>query len=240
MDERPSLKEELLEMLHRSAHLLHRSGPHLRRRGHRPPMPPAQDRLLRLLLTTGPLTQRDLAELLNVRSASLSELLGKLEKPGWIRRRPHETDKRTIDIDLTEEGEQMLRSIGNERAAMADEVFGNLTEEELRQLQGLLGKLIGDWETRFESDEPRSRPDRRGHGPGLFHRLHGRFHHHHGPDRGPHDHHHYQSEGAEAAPDEGRTRGRHSRRDHRAPGGPDQQAASSLNIESQGQAGPKT
>lgn len=180
-----SLKEELMEMFHRGVHLLHRSGPHLRRHSKRSPMPPAQGRLMRLLAATGPVSQRTLGEILDIRSASLSELLGKLDKSGWIRRRPGENDRRTIDIELTEEGENTLGSIGNERAEMAEEVFGALNEEELRQFHGLLGKLIDDWETRFEDKGKhfgRHRPtDGEGdfdRGPGWFERLRGRFHHH--------------------------------------------------------------
>ncbi|UQZ91001.1 hypothetical protein C4J81_17970 [Deltaproteobacteria bacterium Smac51] len=205
MTQQYDIKEELLEMFHRSAHLLHRSGPHLRRHGRRAMMPPAQGRLMRLLEAAGPMTQRSLGDILDIRSASLSELLGKLEKPGWIERRPNENDKRTTDITLTQEGRNMLRNIGNERAEMAEEVFGSLNEDELRQLHSLLGKLIGDWETRFEDEEGRSRHGRRfrgesclghdDHGPGFFQHLREHFrphHHHHG---GPHDHdHHPQSE----------------------------------------------
>lgn len=199
---------ELLEMFHRAVHLLHRSGPHLRRHGGKKPMPPAQGRLMRVLAATGAVTQRELGEMLDIRSASLSELLGKLEKPGWISRVPNENDKRTITVSLTEEGETMLNNIGNERVEMAEEVFGSLNEEELRQLHSLLGKLIGDWETRFEDEEddggrhhrrPRGEGD---HGPGWFERMrehihHHRHHHlhdhpHHGAHghHGPHDHHH--------------------------------------------------
>lgn len=216
-----SLKEDLLEMFHRGVHLLHRSGPHLRRHGRQSTMPPAQGRLMRLLATTGPVAQRTLGDILDIRSASLSELLTKLDKSGWIRRRPSETDKRTMDIELTEEGEKMLSSIGNERAVMAEEVFGALDEEELRQLHGLLGKLIGDWETRFESDGHhfgRGRPGhgegRFEHGPGWFERLRGKFHHHHCSR-----HHHGSEDGEHQSPKHVRHHGsehdHHRRSDHR-------------------------
>lgn len=208
-----SIKEELLEMFHRSIHLLHRSGPHFRRQVKRTPMPPAQGRLMRLLAERGATTQRSLGEMLDMRSASVSELLAKLEKPGWIRRSTNENDRRTIDINLTQEGENMLKSIGNERAEMADEVFSTLTEEELRQLHSLLGKLIGDWEGRFEDEEGCSRRGRRAHGEGrpdhgsgLFRKMREHFHHHrhhHGPHgnhehhghHGPHDHHEHGPHG---------------------------------------------
>lgn len=249
------LKEELLEMFHRSVHLLHRSGPHFRRHGGKPPLPPAQSRLLRLLAALGPAGQRDLAARLDIRSASLSELLAKLEKAAWIRRRPNENDKRAIDVELTEEGENMLQNMGNEHVEMAEEVFGALSEEELRQLHGLLGKLIGDWETRFENDDRRFRPGGPGRGegrPGQFRHLRGRpphdhhgphddhDHHRHGPHdhhdhHGPHDHHehpahpggHHHGPGghSEVRDDGGEGRGFGCRGGRRGPGRPDRDRA---------------
>ena len=232
--EQYSLKEEILELFHRGVHLLHRSRPHWRRHGKRPPLPPAQDRLMRLLSAAGRVTQRSLGEMLDIRSASLSELLGKLERPGWISRQPNETDKRTIDIKLTEEGENMLNSIGNERADMAEEVFGALNEEELRQLHSLLGKLIDDWETRFEDEGEGGRSGRRERGagrpeggPGWLERVRGHFRHqaghechgHHG-HHGHHDHHGHHSHEGEG---HGEGRGgrqaccRHHHHDHHRP-----------------------
>ena len=244
-----NLKEELLEMFHRSAHLLHRSGPHLRRQGRRPPLPPAQARLMRLLAGAGPVTQRELSEWLDIRSASLSELLGKMERSSWIRRRPNETDKRTIDIDLTEEGENMLQNAGNERMEMAEEMFGNLTEEELRQLHGLLGKLIGDWETRFESEGPHSRggrghgEGRPEHGPGWLRRVRGCFEHHgpHGPHDPHHPHHvspdHPRHRGGEGLGEDRpgrRSHGRHCRPDDRGSFDPSRRQAGAADFEGAG------
>ena len=52
----------------------------------------------------GPVSQRRLAAILGIRSASLSELLGKMEARGWVARTPHPEDGRTYLVALTEEG----------------------------------------------------------------------------------------------------------------------------------------
>ena len=60
-----------------------------------------QNRVLRLLAAEGPMTQRALTERICIQPASASELLGKLEKSGLIRRVTSEADRRTVDVTLT-------------------------------------------------------------------------------------------------------------------------------------------
>ena len=63
-----------------------------------------QSRCLLTVSGLGPVSQRRLAAILGIRSASLSELLGKMEARGWVARTPHPEDGRTYLVALTEEG----------------------------------------------------------------------------------------------------------------------------------------
>ena len=54
-----------------------------------------QSRCLLTVSGLGPVSQRRLAAILGIRSASLSELLGKMEARGWVARTPHPEDGRT-------------------------------------------------------------------------------------------------------------------------------------------------
>jgi hypothetical protein len=49
----------------------------------------------------GPLTQRDLGERLSLTSGAVTMLVDRLEKAGWVRRRPHPGDRRYVLIDLS-------------------------------------------------------------------------------------------------------------------------------------------
>lgn len=199
---------KLLEMLRKTTHWLHRYGHHVQKHRSRPMMPPAQGRLLNFLAEKGRITQRSLGEEMNLRSASLSELLIKLERNGLISRHPNAEDKRTVDITLTREGNKMIEAILSDHQDVADEVFKALTVEESEQLYQLLGKLIDSWESKLGADDFDDRhgfgapgelagDERAGHG-----RRGSRGHHHHGchdrpgardghgPD-GRHDHHEF-------------------------------------------------
>jgi DNA-binding MarR family transcriptional regulator len=49
----------------------------------------------------GPLTQRDLGERLALSSGAVTMLVDRLERAGWVHRRPHPTDRRFILIELS-------------------------------------------------------------------------------------------------------------------------------------------
>lgn len=49
----------------------------------------------------GPLTQRELGDRLALTSGAITMLVDRLEAAGWVRRRPHPTDRRYLLVELT-------------------------------------------------------------------------------------------------------------------------------------------
>lgn len=49
----------------------------------------------------GPLTQRGLGERLSLTSGAVTMLVDRLERAGWVRRRPHPSDRRYVLIELS-------------------------------------------------------------------------------------------------------------------------------------------
>lgn len=108
---------------------------------HRVGAPGSRERMLRLLAERGDMSQSDFVYLLELRSASVSELLGKLEAQGLITRRRSETDRRGVTISLTDAGRSSLPAAGD-----ADAAFSTLTDAERAELKTLLQKLLSVWE----------------------------------------------------------------------------------------------
>ncbi len=104
-----------------------------------------QNRALHILREDGTMTQRELTERLGIQPGSASELVGKLERAGLIRRTPSDTDRRTADIALTEAGlARREEGAGQEREARRA-LFAALSEEEKTTLLALLEKLHAAW-----------------------------------------------------------------------------------------------
>lgn len=104
-----------------------------------------QGRVLKFLKLKSEFSQKELAELLGVRSQSLGELLAKLEKGGYVTRTPSEADRRVILVRLTEKGmgasEEDLQEDRN--------IFDALSQEEQSQLSDYLHRLLQSLEEQY-------------------------------------------------------------------------------------------
>ncbi|OFA11371.1 putative HTH-type transcriptional regulator YusO [Lentilactobacillus sunkii] len=131
-----------------------------------------QNRVLIILSKEGTLIQSQLAEIMDIRPSSMTELLSKLEERGLITRTPDENDKRVTNVSITDEGKKTIAD-DDSTDNMLDEIFAGLSDEELTQLDGLLDKLNDGLKAKLpdRDDEPEW----------------GRFHHH--GFGGPHGHH---------------------------------------------------
>ena len=163
--------EDILGMLHRVLSLTRRNHHHPCTRSEEPAEQSSPDcppphshhegchgvsfrergRLLIELERNDGLTQRTLAEILNVRPQSLSELVFKLEQDGLVERRMDESDKRAVQVFLSDKGRARLDFIKQERRRFAAEFLAPLSEEERQELADLLCKLI-DAHTQKEPD----------------------------------------------------------------------------------------
>lgn len=102
-----------------------------------------QGRILAMLQIQPEIATRDLAYLLGIRQQSLNELLGKLEKGGYIERRPSKNDKRVMVVCLTEKGRQVNTGTGDET-----HYLDCLSDEELRQFRDYLDRIIASLDSK--------------------------------------------------------------------------------------------
>ena len=133
-----------------------------------------QRRLISILLEKDGIPQRELQDIVVVRSGSLSEVLGKLEASGLIERRESAEDRRRVCIYLTKEGRHLARETVNIRTVAIDEVFSCLTDVEKQQLGALVTRLNARFE---EIRPPEHEEDHRRHRDCDHHRE---DHHDHG------------------------------------------------------------
>ena len=112
-----------------------------------------QGLVLNVLMEKNGLSQTEVAEKLDIRPSSLGELVMKLEENGFVERRHHENNKRTIYVYLTEKGREIGKENINSRQKAAEAWCAGLTETEKEQLNELLEKLIVSMETALPKNE---------------------------------------------------------------------------------------
>lgn len=109
----------------------------------------SQKRILMVLNEVGTITQRELTFRLGIQPGSASEVIAKLESAGLLARSSSETDRRTSDISLTEEGKRQAEEAIRQRRQRHEDMFSLLNEEEKVQLLSTLEKINADWEERY-------------------------------------------------------------------------------------------
>lgn len=100
-----------------------------------------QGRVLSLLKAHPGICQKELAELLDIRSQSIGEILMKLERNGYINRIPKESDRRVMCIHLTAEGLEAAVLI-QKKIQKATTVFDCLSQHEQNNLANYLSRII--------------------------------------------------------------------------------------------------
>ncbi len=115
-------------------------------RGRRSGVLEGQGRVLRLLDLHSPITQKELAYLLGIRSQSLGELLTKLEEVEYIQRTPNPEDKRTAIVAITDQGRS---AVGKQAELLDDDPTFGLEPDDLQQFSTLLDKVIVNIEESF-------------------------------------------------------------------------------------------
>jgi DNA-binding MarR family transcriptional regulator len=128
-----------------------------------------QGRVLSILKMKPEMSQRELAYLLNMSKQSMAELLGKLEKSGYIKRETSEDDRRSFTIKLTEEG-AAAAGVMDDAPSGLEKLFDCLNDDELSTFREYLGRIIGRLEEQFGGDD-----DMRTH---VMEGIMGRLRHH--------------------------------------------------------------
>jgi DNA-binding MarR family transcriptional regulator len=124
--------EEIADRLHSAAiHLLRRAAEEDRGAG----LSRARLSALSVVVFRGPLTLSELAAAEGVRSATMSGIVNGLEREGLVRRRPHGTDRRAVQVEATASGRRLLARARTRRIALVASKLGDLTQADLDLLR---------------------------------------------------------------------------------------------------------
>jgi len=101
-----------------------------------------QYNILRILKgsSPNPLCLHEIKERMLDRMSDTSRIVERLAKGGYLERSANEADRRSINIQLTKKGFDLINSMSSEVDAL-DDYISVLTEEEAIQLNNLLNKV---------------------------------------------------------------------------------------------------
>jgi DNA-binding MarR family transcriptional regulator len=111
----------------------------------RPAEPGHQSRgnrkLMRIIAANSGASSRELADMMDIRPSSLTEMLKKLEESGIVVRTRDEKDLRVVRVSISELGAEELKRHKEAKSQYIDILAEGLDEEEQKVFCGLCGRL---------------------------------------------------------------------------------------------------
>ena len=104
-------------------------------------MVPAYAGIFRILSATPAISQHALAAALGTVPSRLVGLIDELESKELVERRPHETDRRSYALHLTEKGKLKLGLVGRVARQHRQELLAALSGDEQKQLASFLERI---------------------------------------------------------------------------------------------------
>jgi len=89
-----------------------------------------------------PLRMKDLAKKMGVTTGTLTVMIDRLEQQGLLQRTPHETDRRSYLIALTEKGQGLFAEHHQYHLRLTEEITATLSPAERTLLSAFLEKIV--------------------------------------------------------------------------------------------------
>lgn len=100
-----------------------------------------QGRVIALLKIQPEIPTKDMSYILGIKQQSLNELLNRLEKQGFVERKPSPKDKRVMIVHLTKKGQEIKQT-----EEKYEEIFDCLSREELDQFSSYIDRILNSLE----------------------------------------------------------------------------------------------
>lgn len=118
---------------------------------------PGQAGLLYRLSEADGRSQQELADLMHIRSSTMTVMLSRVEALGLIERQRDQQDQRIVRIFLTDAGREAAQKARERLVVLGGECFSTLTAEERRQLLPIVRKISAALE-QAPADDPEMEP----------------------------------------------------------------------------------
>jgi DNA-binding MarR family transcriptional regulator len=92
------------------------------------------------------LRMKELAKKMGVTTGTLTVMVDRLEEQGLLQRMPHETDRRSWLIQLTDKGQMVFAQHHQHHLRLTEEITASLATTEQKNFHEILGKIIDQME----------------------------------------------------------------------------------------------
>ncbi|QRN85604.1 MarR family transcriptional regulator [Clostridia bacterium] len=100
-----------------------------------------QPQLLAFLMHQDGSSQRDIGEWMDIRPATITKMVARMEKAGFVERRRDLNDKRSMQVFLTDKARETMQILQKDMQEQEETAFQGFTAEEKLQFNGLLMRV---------------------------------------------------------------------------------------------------
>lgn len=100
-----------------------------------------QAHTLEILGDQGEMRMKELAGKMGVTTGTLTVLVDRMEKKGFVRRKPHDKDRRSILVALTARGAELFEDHHELHINLTREITAGMPDEDVEQLTAMLERL---------------------------------------------------------------------------------------------------
>ncbi|WP_052702965.1 MarR family winged helix-turn-helix transcriptional regulator [Paenibacillus beijingensis] len=101
-----------------------------------------QHKIIKILAEEGPLQNSELTQLLKIDKGVVSEKVKRLEQLGLVQKANHKTDKRKVQISLTENGTAIFNKFNEDIQGFVGEVLKIVEVDELEKFFSVLLRIV--------------------------------------------------------------------------------------------------
>lgn len=109
-----------------------------------------QGHLLGVLMNEDNLPQRELATRLNIRPASLTDLVEKMEREQLVSRERDKADRRIVRVVITDKGRALVQQNIKTRREVEETMFGVLSADEVATMTRVFHKMAASLATNLD------------------------------------------------------------------------------------------
>lgn len=102
---------------------------------------PGQNHLLTFLHRRPGQSQKQIADMLNIKPSTVTIMIKKMEKLNLVKRIPDDIDQRIIRVYLADEGEKICEKLIKVNNEIQEDCFKDFKEDEVREMQKFLDKM---------------------------------------------------------------------------------------------------
>lgn len=104
-------------------------------------LPLAQRVMLFTISIHGPTNVKHLSQVLHITSGAVTQTVDALVQAGWIDKTVDSKDRRGVVINLSDNGVELMQMLQRDSMKMMNDLFDEVTDEELKQLVTIYEKI---------------------------------------------------------------------------------------------------